>query len=71
MHKTGSRTKSINTVVVILESAQTFYGFENTRVVSVCEDWSTAEKEKARLRSLAGMSKYYLIEKTVLRGEER
>ena len=57
-------------VVVIVESAGTFYGFDNMRVVAVCEDWTAAEQEKARLMGMGSMSKYFLIEKTVTKRKE-
>lgn len=56
-------------VVVIMENADSRMGFW-TRVAAVCEDWQTAEKEKARLISLGTMSKYYLIEQTVIKRKE-
>ena len=57
-------------VVVVVESKETFYGFDNMRVVAVCEDWTAAEQEKARLRDMGSMSKYHLIEKTVTKRKE-
>tara|TARA_B100000497_G_C7642070_1_gene386013 strand:+ start:222 stop:404 length:183 start_codon:yes stop_codon:yes gene_type:complete len=52
-------------VVVIMETTESRLGFDDTRVAAVCEDWKAAEQEKARLRGLGSMSKYYLIEKTI------
>ena len=48
-----------------METTESRLGFGDTRVAAVCEDWKAAEQEKARLRGLGSMSKYYLIEKTI------
>ena len=48
-----------------METTESRLGFDDTRVAAVCEDWKAAEQEKARLRGLGSMSKYYLIEKTI------
>ncbi len=57
-------------VVVIIESSESRMGFDNMRVVAVCEDWTAAEQEKARLMGMGSMSKYFLIEKTVTKRKE-
>lgn len=57
-------------VVVIIESSESRMGFDNTRIAAVCEDWTAAEQEKARLVGMGSMSKYFLIEKTVTKKKE-
>ena len=52
-------------VVVVMETMESHMGFDNVRIAAVCEDWTAAEQEKARLRGMGSMSKYHLIEKTV------
>jgi hypothetical protein len=57
-------------VVVLTETMDFQMGSSTTRVVAVCEDWTAAEQEKARLRGMGSMSKYHLIEKTVTKRKE-
>lgn len=57
-------------VVVVIETTESLIGLDNTRVVAVCEDWTAAEQEKARLRDMGSMSKFFLIEKTVTKRRE-
>jgi hypothetical protein len=57
-------------VVAIIESSLSRIGPDDTRLVAVCEDWTAAEQEKARLMEMGSMSKYYLIEKTVTKRTE-
>jgi len=54
----------------VIETTESLIGLDNTRVVAVCEDWTAAEQEKARLRDMGSMSKYHLIEKTVTKRKE-
>ena len=57
-------------VVAIIESCPSRIGPDNMRLVAVCEDWTAAEQEKARLRDMGSMSKFFLIEKTVTKRRE-
>lgn len=57
-------------VVAIIESCPSRIGPDNMRLAAVCEDWTAAEQEKARLRGMGSLSKYHLIEKTVTKRKE-
>jgi len=58
-------------VVAIIESSPSRIGPDDMRLAAVCEDWTAAEQEKARLMEIGSMSKFYLIEKTVTRRKDK
>jgi hypothetical protein len=54
-------------VVVIVAQQDKYYGAPMTAVVSVCENWNTAQKEKKKLTENNPGVLYNLIEKSLIK----
>ena len=54
-------------VVVIVAQQDKYYGAPMTAVVSVCENWNAAQKEKKRLTESNPGVLYNLIEKVLIK----